>query len=289
MTDATRAEVALPEGWVSRQVIYDGTQLRLEYTGPALGAAPRVLVAFAPFDYPFQADDGGWGSRSFTKRGMAHVCVFHRNEDWHQHDEFFTAMQACRAFFGPTPDLTAYGFSMGGYGALLGAKALDARRAIAVSPQSSIDPSAVRFERRYGEQWARMDGWHHDLRAHMDSARRYIVMFDPLHGQDKKHEARLPKPAGYARVLLHGAGHAGIQTIVGMGQSQALFDLLRGDLSARALRHAYRSGRRDGFRYLRKLGTLLHEKNKPAARKFLEIAQEKGFHRLIKKWTPFYK
>ena len=289
MTDAMRAEVALPEGWVSRQVIYDGTLLRLEYTGPALGAAPRVLVAFAPFDYPFHSDEGGWGSRSFTKRRMAHVCVFHRNEDWHQHNEFFTAMQACRAFFGPTPDLTAYGFSMGGYGALLGAKALDARRAIAVSPQSSIDPSAVRFERRYGEQWAKMDGWHHDLRAHMDGARRYIVMFDPLHGQDKKHEARLPKPAGYVRVLLHGAGHAGIQTIVGMGQSQALFDLLRGDISARALRHAYRSGRRDGFRYLRKLGTLLHEKNKPAARKFLEIAQEKGFHRLIKKWTPFYK
>ena len=102
---------------------------------------------------------------------MAHVCVFHRKEDWHQHAEFFTTTEACRAFFGPSPDVTAYEFSMGGYGALLGAKALDARRAIAVSPQSSIDPAAVRFERRDGEQWAKMDGWLHDSRAHMDGAR----------------------------------------------------------------------------------------------------------------------
>ena len=114
-------------------------------------------------------------------------------------------------------------------------------------------------------------------------------MYDPLHGQDKKHEARLPKPAGYARVLLHGAGHAGIQTIVGIGKHDALFDLLRCDILARAMRQAYRAGRSDGFRYLRILGSVLHEKNKPAAARFFEIAEQKGFHRLIKKWTPFYK
>ncbi|WP_372992673.1 hypothetical protein [Sulfitobacter sp.] len=151
MTDATVGNGPVPKGRVSRQVIYDGTLLRLEYTGPADGSAQRVLVAFAPFDYPFQTDEGGWGTRSFAKRGMAHVCVFHRKEDWHQHAEFFTTTEACRAFFGPLPDVTAYEFSMGGYGALLGAKAHDARRAIAVSPQSSIDPAAVWFERRDGE------------------------------------------------------------------------------------------------------------------------------------------
>lgn len=99
----------------------------------------------------------------------------------------------------------------------------------------------------------------------------------------------MPKPAGYARILLRGSGHAGIQTMVGMGKHDALFDLLRGDIPTRAIRQAYRAGRRDGFRYLRKLGSALHEKNKPAAAKFFEVAEQKGFHRLIKKWTPFYK
>jgi hypothetical protein len=277
----------LPKGWVGRQVIYDGARLRLEYTGPA--KPQKVLVAFAPFDYPFQSDSGGWGSKSFTKRAIAHVSVFHRDEDWHQHDEFIVAMTACRAFFGPKPQLTAYGFSMGGYAAMLGAQALNASRAIAVSPQSSIDPAVVRFERRYGEQWAKMDGWHHDLGAHLDDMRAYIVLVDPLHKPDKKHEARLPKPAQYSRVLLHGAGHAGIQSIVEMGQAEALFDLLRGDISAHELRKAYRAGRGDGFRYVRKVGTTLHEKEKPAAQAFYRIAREKGFRRLLKKWRPFYK
>ncbi len=289
MSDTATEQIALPKGWVFRAVVHDGQRLRLEYTGPPLGATDRALVAFPPFDYPFQTADGGWGARSFVKRGIAHVSVFHRDEDWHQHDEFFAAMRTCRAFFGPRPQLTSYGFSMGGYGALLGAQALDAGRAIAVSPQSSIDPGAVRFERRYAAQWAKMAGWRHDLSAHMDGHRTYIVMYDPLHRQDAKHEARLPKPAGYGRVLLHGAGHAGIQSIVEMGKSAQLFDLLRGDIAAPAMRQAYRYGRRDGFRYLRKVGTVLHDRQKPAAELFHDIAQRKGFHRLIKKWQLYYK
>ncbi|WP_176248611.1 MULTISPECIES: hypothetical protein [unclassified Sulfitobacter] len=287
MTETGAQAPAVPDGWNSRVVIYDGARLRLEYTGPADPA--RILVAFPPFDYPFLSGEGGWGTKSFTKRGMAHVCVFHRDEDWHQHDEFFDAMRACRAYFGATPQLTAYGFSMGGYGALLGAQALNASRAIAVSPQSSIDPDVVRFERRYGEQWAKMDGWRHDLAAHMDDKRAYTVMVDPMHGQDKKHEGRLPKPAQYSRVLLHGAGHAGIQSIVGMGQSAALFNFLRGDSTPRDMRNAYRAGRRDGFRYIRKMGVALHDKKRPAARMFYDIAREKGFHRLLKKWDPLYE
>lgn len=277
----------MPDGWTSRKVIFDGAHLRLEYTGPE--TPDRVLVAFAPFDYPFETDAGGWGTKSFTKRRIAHVCVFHRDEDWHQNAEFFQAMQACRAFFGPAPQLTSYGFSMGGYGALLGAQALDAARAIAISPQSSIDPNTVRFERRYVAQWAKMDSWHHDLRAHVDDKRDYVVLVDPLHMKDRKHEARLPKPAKYTRILLHGAGHAGIQALVEMGRAEALFGFLRGDIAARDLRNAYRAGRRDGFRYIRKLGTTLHEKNRSAAQLLYDIAEEKEFYRLIKKWQPYYK
>lgn len=287
MTEPQEQPPALPEGWTGRQVLFEGARLRLEYTGPS--TPQDVLVAFPPFDYPLNSDDGGWGTKSFTKRLIPHVSVFHRDEDWHQHDEFFVAMQVCRAFFGPAPQLTAYGFSMGGYGALLGAQALDASRAIAVSPQSSIDPAVVRFEKRYAEQWAKMDGWRHDLGAHVDDSRSYIVLVDPLHAPDKKHEARLPKPANYSRILLHGAGHAGIQSIVEMGQAEAFFDLLRGGISAHQMRQAYRSGRPDGFRYLRKVGTTLHERNKAAARGFYQIARAKGFRRLLKKWRPFYK
>ena len=289
MTEKATAAIEIPRGWTARQVIHESARLRLEYTGPVLGATPNAIVAFAPVDFPFQSDRGGWGTASFSKRLMPHVSVFHRDQDWHQHDEFFAAMQTCRKFFGPLPRLTSYGFSMGGYGAILGAQGLNAARAVAISPQSSIDPAAVKFERRYHAQWAVMNGWVHDLDIHVDDLREYVVLYDPLHKQDSQHEIRLPKPAGYRRVLLHGAGHAGIQSLVEMGQAEALFALLSGDSTPAQLRQAYRKKRGGAFRYQRKVGTILHDRRKPAARMFFDMAHHNGFHRLIKKWTPYYK
>jgi hypothetical protein len=278
-----------------RHVVFSGKHIRLEYNGPNPKALnkrvdPRVVVAFAPFDYPFSPEVEGWGSASFTKRNIAHVCVFHSVEDWHQNNEFFPAMQACRAFLGSDVAITAYGFSMGGYGALLGAKALGAERAVAVSPQFSIDPAVVRFERRYGPQWAAMDGWKFDLSKYMkDSPTDYIVLYDPLHNQDRKHERRLPNPASYTRCLLHGVGHAGLQALVEMKIQETLFDLLRGVADPKDLRNNFRARREFGFRYLRKVGTRLHERKHPKAAHFLEIAQQKGLRRLVKKWRPFYE
>jgi hypothetical protein len=278
-----------------RHVVFAGEHMRLEYNGPTLEVLkkadnPRVVVAFAPFDYPFSTEVEGWGSASFTKRDIAHVCVFHSAEDWHQNDDFFPAMDACRSFLGPEIQVTSYGFSMGGYGALLGAKALDAERAVAVSPQFSIDPAVVRFERRYGPQWAAMDGWKHDLSKHMkDSQTHHIVLYDPLHNQDRKHEKRLPKPASYTRCLLHGVGHAGLQALVEMKIQETLFDVLRGSADAVDLRNMFRGQREFGFRYLRKLGTRLHERKHPKAAGFFEIAERNGYRRLIKKWRPFYE
>ena len=269
--------------------------MRLEYNGPALEELvrdknARVVVAFAPFDYPFLDENGGWGTASFSKRNIAHVCVFHKAEDWHQNDDFFPSMQACRAFLGPNVGITSYGFSMGGYGALLGAETLEADRAVAISPQFSIDPKAVRFERRYHEQWAKMAGWKFDLRNYMKSAQiKYLVIYDPLHRKDQKHEARLPKPDGYTRCLLHGVGHAGIQALVEMKIQETLFEVLIAKSNAADLRKMFRSRREFGFRYLRKMGTRLHERGHPKAKYFLEIAKNHGFRRLIKKWRPFYE
>ena len=277
-----------------RHIVFSSKHIRLEYSGPspeALGQMgnPRVVVAFAPFDYPFSMDAEGWGAASFTKRKISHVCVFHSAEDWHQNDDFFPAMHACRAFFGPHIDITSYGFSMGGYAALLGAKTLGAERAVAVSPQFSIDPEVVRFERRYGLQWAAMGGWKFDLFERMkDSRTHHIVLYDPLHNQDRKHELRLPKPASYTRCLLHGVGHAGLQALVEMEVQETLFDILRGSADASDLRNMFRARREFGFRYLRKMGTRLHERKHPKAPDFFEIAKVNGFHRLIKKWRPFY-
>lgn len=276
--------------WLHRKVIHAGSDLRLEYSGPErLSAAQRVVVAFAPYDYPFDPE-AGWGARSLLKRGIAHVCVFHSAPIWHQTPEFFAAMRLCRDFLGPEVALTTYGFSMGGYGAILAADALDADRVVAVSPQFSIDPAIAPFERRFGEEWAAMGPWLHDMAEHRrDAHREVIVLYDPMHRIDRRHEAFFAQLPGHHRCLLHGAGHAGIQAMREMGIIETLFDLLRGGGSALEARNAYRQNRRKGFRYLRKVGSYLHERKHPLAPAFLEWAHQGRFGRLIKRWRPYYE
>lgn len=280
--------------WPDPVVIHTCPALRLEYIGPDLNdpehRPANVVVAFAPVDFPFNPDSGGWGSRSFRKRGIAHVCVYHSAPDWYQNGAFFKAMSHLRKVLGDDIALTTYGFSMGGYGAILAADHLNARRAVAVSPQFSVDPAVVPFERRYKAEWAAMGRWHHDLSAYRkDAGREVIVLLDPLHRQDRRQEALFPKPSGHTRCLIHGAGHAGIQTLVEMGIVEVLFDMLRGDASAKDLRNAYRQHRQTGFRYLRKVGTRLHERAHPMAPQFMDWAKARGFRRLIKKWRPYYE
>ncbi|MEL6645846.1 MAG: hypothetical protein AAFQ79_18085 [Pseudomonadota bacterium] len=276
------AAVALGADW-TRTLVTETADLRMVYWGPRDTRGLRIVVAFPPFDYPFDGD--GWGARSFAKRGIGHVCVFHRRPDWYQNDSFFDAMEACREFLAPAAGVTAYGFSMGGLGALLGARALGADRAVAITPQVTIDPSVPPRERRFVPQWEAMGPWQHDLLAHMDDNRRYIVLFDPLHARDRRQEALIPRVTGYERCLMHGAGHAPIQALAQMGVAEALFDVLTAKRSPRHLRQAYRAARPHGFRYLRKVGTELHARRHPMAARCLEHAERAGFRRLVKRWA----
>ncbi|MEO0485589.1 MAG: hypothetical protein AAF092_06730 [Pseudomonadota bacterium] len=275
--------------WEAPLTLYDSAHLKLVYYGPPLSRpdADPVVVVFGPFDYPRDAGQG-WGTASFAKRGIAHVSVSHTKPDWHQNADFFPAMAAVHRAVGGRRPTVSYGFSMGGYGAVLGAKALGAVRAVAISPQVSIDPATARFERRFHAEWEAMGPWIHDLRTHMDHAREYIFAFDPLHRQDAKHESRFPRRRGSQRLLTHGAGHAGIQTLVGMRLQEELFGLLTLKRSAPELRRAYRAQRLKSFRYVRKLGHLLHEENHPAAPRFMETAREAGFYRLVRRWQKYY-
>ena len=266
------------------QTLFESRDLRLVYFGPRPVGARRVVVAFAPFDAPFAPADGGWGHVALAKRGIAHVCVLHRAPDWYQNTTFFKAMAACREALGPACAITAYGFSMGGYGALLGAATLGADRAVAISPQVTIDPSVPPHETRFRAQWQAMGPWQHDLDAAMDDARTYVVLYDPLHRRDRRHEALIPRRAGYTRCLIHGAGHAGIQALVQMGAIEPLFDLLTGAARPADLRQAYRAARPRGFRYLRKVGTLLHARDHPMAATYRSHAEAQGFQRLLKRW-----
>lgn len=274
--------------WAKTSVIHQCASYRITYDGPKEILNGHVIVSFAPVDFPFDAQQG-WGSRSFTKRCIPHVCVFHRHEDWHQNPDFLPAMRAIRNAFSREVDLIAYGFSMGGFAALLAARTLQSSQAIAVSPQVSIDPETVPFERRYFEQWNKMGPWMTHLSDEMDDQRAYLILYDPLHKKDRKHINLLPKQGGSHHILIHGGGHAIIQTLVEAGLSEVLFDFLNLKETPRGLRSSFRASRHMSFRYVRRLGNLSFQKNSKAKHQFYDLAVKNGYRRLIKKWQPLTK
>lgn len=281
----TMTTLSTQPGWQHR-TIYDGALMRLEYFGPA--SPDQVIVVFPPFDFPFVDNGQGWGGASFAKRNLAYVCVYSAKPDWYQNAEFFDAMQACRREIDGNSQISAYGFSMGGYGALLAGRTLDAKRIVAGSPQVSIDPKIATFERRYDKEWSNMDGWHHNLAREMDHHRDYFVIFDPLHRMDKMHEDLLPKPAGYRRCMMHGVGHGILKACVEMGLQDELFELIHGKIEANQFRTAFRGKRPSGFRYLRKVGSEMHDRGHKTAPLFLDLAAESGYDRLVRRWQKYY-
>lgn len=267
-----------------KKVIYTSQNLRLEYNGPELNSISNVVIAFPPLDYPMNSNATGWGKNSFEKRNIAVVCVFHAAPHWYQYNDFFSAMSACKDFFPTGINICTYGYSMGGYGAFLSAQALDAYRAIAISPQYSIDPNIAPFERRFNGEWTQFQKYYHNINQHMDNHRQYFVLIDPFHKLDSKQEALFFRTKHYKRCLIHGAGHAAIQTLVQMNAQNVLFDLLSNQATLNDLRRVIRNGRHKSFRYVRKLGKKSYERKSKNAQRFLDLAIEHKFNRLIKKW-----
>ena len=125
------------------KVIYQSDRLSARFVE---GETERVAVCFPDRVHPVGFDQPGWGEGFLTKRGVSAIYIAEAGIDWFQCPDFFDAMQACRAALGQRP-VTTYGSSMGGYAAILGARALGADRCFALSPQYSIDPEVVPFER----------------------------------------------------------------------------------------------------------------------------------------------
>ncbi|GBR53816.1 hypothetical protein AA106555_1450 [Neokomagataea thailandica NBRC 106555] len=85
-------------------------------------------------------DGGGfWGDRFLEKCGVSAIGICARHANWFPEEEMAAAIQAIHAAI-PGKRIITYGISMGGYGALKFSRALGAVRALAFSPQWTINP-----------------------------------------------------------------------------------------------------------------------------------------------------
>nr|WP_319249365.1 hypothetical protein [uncultured Celeribacter sp.] len=232
-------------------VIYQSEHISARYVACD---STHVVVSFPDRVHPLGINQPGWGETFLNKRGISAIYIALTETNWFQCPDFFEAMRACRGFLGPDVPVTAYGSSMGGYGALLAAKTLEASLCIALSPQISIDPEVVPFERRYLAFAKEIGPFLHDVSEQAGPGCHYVIAYDPLHGKDRKHVLRCSKHFQITELPVYCGSHGVLNLLKRAEAIDCLADLLVEKATPGDLRRLIRDKRRTSARYLKKMG-----------------------------------
>ena len=145
---------------------------------------PLCYVTFDSYTDNRTLDRPGFGEEHFRGRGIDAIHVLSRENRWYQHSELDEALATVAAAVAGYERVIAYGSSMGGFAALRYGALCGARIGLALSPQYSVDPAVVPFDRRWADDVARIvfrdDGDPPPLPIQ-------YVAFDPRDAHDQRH------------------------------------------------------------------------------------------------------
>ncbi len=150
-------------------------------------------------------------SRWLTSRNLSSLDVTVSSNHWFQVAETDAALAAIREVAKNYKRVVAYGSSMGGYAAIACGAAIGAHATIALSPQSTVDPEKVPWERRWDDDVAKIQALcgfpRDDLPALVSPSSEIYVLADPWN-LDGRHLKRIMAAAPHAqKLLIHGGGH----------------------------------------------------------------------------------
>ncbi len=185
------------------RVLFHSAEVLVRHV-PAADAS-RHVVTFDCHHDGRSLDRPGFGEVFLRDRGITATHVLTRDNDWFQHPEMAEATAAIRAVTAGAAAVLAYGSSMGGYAAVRFADAVGAGRALALSPQYSIDPAKMPFERRWGQDRRRVR-FLPGIDGPIRSAVRPVVAYDP-HGPDLRHADRIAADTPIIRLAVPHGGH----------------------------------------------------------------------------------
>lgn len=185
------------------QTLYENDTIRVLYDPRG---ADISIVSFAHMRFSASETNSYWGQSAFEKAGFSAVGVICKTDTWYPAREVIPAIGALAACL-PDANRIAYGFSMGGYGALRFGKAFGADIVFAVSPQISIDPRFwsgrdSRFSSYFDEEL------HENMRIEQDHLPDNVYAFyDPYHIYDRINVEALQTVRHVTGVTLHHMGH----------------------------------------------------------------------------------
>ncbi len=182
------------------------------------GPSEHSLVTFG--DLTLRPDGTRfWGEDAAAKLGLDAVGIVARRQNWYPRASMEAAAPAIRAAL--KPRAIAYGYSMGGYGALKHGALLGAEAAIAVAPQASIAPAEVPWDTRFHRFHVPL--LHREMRlAAQDLAPFAAVIADPYDETDWRHAVLVAQAAPAHLLRAPHSGHAAVWLMAGTGTLEAM-------------------------------------------------------------------
>ncbi len=193
------------------------------------GASSHTLVTFA--DLTFRPTGTSfWGEDAAAKLDLDAIGFVARRENWYPVASVEAALPAVRAAL--KPQSVAYGYSMGGYGALKHAGRLGIGRAIAVAPQVSIAPTEVPWDQRFHRFHRPL--LHPGMGVGADDIAPFTaIVADPYDAVDWRHAGMAAQGGSVHLLRTPMVGHAAIWLLAGSDAlAEILAPTLAGDVAA---------------------------------------------------------
>lgn len=210
----------------------------------------RVLVVtFSPLKTTPSLERAGFGEGFLDRYGIDAVHVTCAANRWYQYASFPDAIRAIAEVAEGYDEVVTYGSSMGGYQALRSAAELGAARAIAISPQYSVDPAKVPLETRWASDVVNIrfvdDGYT------VSDKTAYYVVYDPWEKLDRMHVDAIRTVLPIQELRLPFSGHPSGEFLREAGIiSRLMLQLIRGDAPPAGLRSIVRAARANSVTYL---------------------------------------
>jgi tetratricopeptide (TPR) repeat protein len=201
--------------------IFDGNEVRATDLTVA-GDESTLVVTFPASGSHISLDDSGFGAHFLQKERISAVVFTASWSHWFQTPEFDAALENARTVAARFRRVVTYGSSMGGYAAAAASKTLGAHAVVSISPQYSVDPAKVPWERRY-QNWARKIsagcGFRRDdLTQLLNPTAELHLSYDPMLENDRLHAEALLALSQVPRVLLAPfSGHPTGRMLLGSG------------------------------------------------------------------------
>ncbi len=233
-------------------LIWGGERLRLYHFR---SGGSKLIVSF---DFR-QTERTGFNppdpSKTFAEAGFDQLSLRVSRNDWFINPETEVAEILMAEIASNYGAVQMIGYSMGGYGVFRFAKKVGARSILAISPQFSIHPGVVPFEKRYHEDAGEFDPALGDLSSRALPDLRGVMLVDTLRPRDLQHARMLQSLYPKVHIArLMGGGHPATEVMAKAGVASIITrEAVKYPPSLAALTGMHRSVRRSSPLYLTRL------------------------------------